>query len=192
MPAAPVHVFRLSAHPATPSQAIRAIGGRLSRIPDGLLVSYVVEGELARVRIPQPGAPRFTEELWRHTCCELFVARSGQPAYHEFNFSPSGAWAVYGFRKTRERLPLDAGLDANDLDPHVTVRRAAEKLELDAVILLDRLSPGCAGTKLALGLSAVVEHEDGSLSYWALKHPVGKPDFHHPDAFALDLDEVRN
>jgi hypothetical protein len=40
---------------------------------------------------------------------------------------------------------------------------------------------------LALALSAVVEDEHGGLSYWALKHPPGKPDFHHPDLFVLHL-----
>jgi hypothetical protein len=38
-----------------------------------------------------------------------------------------------------------------------------------------------------LGLSAVVEEKNGVLSCWPLKHPPGKPDFHHPDAFALEL-----
>jgi hypothetical protein len=33
----------------------------------------------------------------------------------------------------------------------------------------------------------VIEAADGSLSYWALRHPPGKPDFHHRDAFALEL-----
>ena len=28
---------------------------------------------------------------------------------------------------------------------------------------------------------------DGGISYWALAHPPGKPDFHHPDSFALTL-----
>ena len=38
-----------------------------------------------------------------------------------------------------------------------------------------------------LGLSAVIEEHDGTLSYWALRHAPGKPDFHHRDAFALEL-----
>ena len=46
------------------------------------------------------------------------------------------------------------------------------------------------GRPLRLGLSAVVEDVDGILSYWALRHPSGKPDFHHTDAFALQLDKL--
>jgi len=43
------------------------------------------------------------------------------------------------------------------------VRRSAEQLELDAFIRVDQAA-------LSLALSAVVEDEDGALSYWALKH----------------------
>ena len=41
-----------------------------------------------------------------------------------------------------------------------------------------------------LGISAVIEEQDGRLSYWALAHPPGKPDFHHRDCFALRLPPV--
>jgi hypothetical protein len=40
---------------------------------------------------------------------------------------------------------------------------------------------------LHLGFTAVIEDRDGRLSYWALRHPPGKPDFHHADSFALKL-----
>jgi hypothetical protein len=43
-----------------------------------------------------------------------------------------------------------------------------------------------------LALSAVIEEVDGALSYWALRHAPGKPDFHHRDTFALSVDEIRN
>ena len=36
-----------------------------------------------------------------------------------------------------------------------------------------------------VGLSAVVESREGGLSWWALRHAPGRPDVHHPDAFAL-------
>jgi len=72
------------------------------------------------------------------------------------------------------------------------LRRAATEVELDASIRLDRLSPMHRDAKLSIAVSAVVEDQDGLLSYWALRHPPGKPDFHHADAFALVLDEVRN
>ena len=158
-------------------------------MPGGMLaVTYILEGDLDRVRVPAPRPPRIADRLWQHTCCELFITRPGQRAYHEFNFAPSGEWAAYAFERYRDgaRLADDA------LNPQVAVRSATEKLELDAALPLDRLSPLHARTALSLALSAVVEARDGSLSYWALGHPSGKPDFHHADAFALVLDEIRD
>jgi hypothetical protein len=191
MPAPRVHAFTLTPHPAVPSRAVHAIDGTVTRVPGGLLVHYVLEGEIDRARVPASKPPRFADGLWRHTCCEAFVARRNEPGYVELNFAPSGEWAIYRFRRTRERAPLESGLTMSELDPHVTVCRAAGRLELDAVIQLDRVWPDHSGTDLALGLSAVIEDDGGSLSYWALRHPLDKPDFHHPAAFALELDAVR-
>lgn len=152
----------------------------------GLLnVAYVVSGAIERLRIAAPKPQRLAERLWQHTCCEIFIARQGMPAYHEFNFAPSGEWAAYAFARYREGAP-PAG---ETPDPEVRVRRAADEFELDASVALDRLS--LAG-RLSIALSAVIEDDRGALSYWALEHPPGKPDFHHRDAFALELDEARN
>ena len=99
--------------------------------------------------------------------------------YREFNFSPSGEWAAYTFRGYRDGGELDI-----DMAPIIAVHRSVDRLELHAEIRPDCLPPG---RSLQLGLSAVVEDADGVLSYWALRHPPGKPDFHHADAFALQL-----
>ena len=44
-----------------------------------------------------------------------------------------------------------------------------------------------APRSLQIGLSAIIEDREGSLSYWALKHAPDKPDFHSAVAFALNL-----
>ena len=41
---------------------------------------------------------------------------------------------------------------------------------------------------LRLGLAAVIEDKAQVLSYWALKHPAEKPDFHHAGSFVVELD----
>ncbi len=160
---------------------MRSIAARVRRTAEGIAVTYSLEGQLARLRIPPPRPPRIATRLWQHTCCEIFIARKGLPGYQEFNLAPSGEWAAYAFTRYREGVPL---VDEK-LDPRVTVRSSGEKLELDAFIRVDR-------AVLSLALAAVVEDEHGALSYWALKHPPGKPDFHHPDAFAAELDAVWN
>ena len=170
----------LTAHPETPGNAVRSISARISRERGILRVTYALEGDLAQLRIPPTRPPRFADRLWQHTCCELFVARKGETRYHEFNFSPSGEWAAYAFAKYREGAPR------GDANATVSVSKSSRTLELEAVVRCE--SEG----KLLLGLSAVIEDQEGSLSYWALRHPAGRPDFHHPEAFALELDEVRH
>lgn len=164
----------LERHPASRCAALRGIEASVSRGPGGeLKVAYVLEGEIDRLLVPEPRAPRAAERLWQHTCCELFVARDGAPGYREFNFSPSGEWAAYAFARCRDGGPLSIP------DPRIAVKRSTARLELTAAVPAD---PG----KLRIGLSVVVEEDE--ISYWALRHPAGKPDFHHPDAFALRLE----
>ena len=187
MPPSIVHAVTLMRHPESRSGAVRGVGARVCREPGGTLaITYSIEGDLARLRVPPPRPPRIAQGLWQHTCCECFIALHSRPEYHEFNFAPSGEWAAYAFAKYREGAPL-----ADEaLNPRIAVRTAAEKLELDASIPLDRLSAMHPRGRFALALTAVVEGEHGALSWWALKHPPGKPDFHHPDAFALEINSA--
>ncbi|MFZ4534775.1 DOMON-like domain-containing protein [Propionivibrio sp.] len=130
-----------------------------------------------------------TDALWEHTCFEAFVGVAGDPAYREFNFSPSGQWATYAFSGYRQPDQAATPITA----PTITSRLFAGRLELEAIIPRDAL-PTRSGT-LQIGLSAVVEAADtvdGSHSYWALRHPARHPDFHHRDAFTLELADPRN
>lgn len=168
-------VHSLICHPDSRPGAVRRLSARVERGGAGLLLHFILEGDLERLRLPAPGPARIAPRLWERTCCEIFVARAGLPAYHEFNLSPSGEWAAHAFERYREGAMLE---DAA-LDPRIAVRREAGKLELDALIRIE-------GERLLIGLAAVIEAADGSLSYWALRHPPGKPDFHHRDGFALE------
>jgi hypothetical protein len=170
----------LARHPAAPCAALRGIEVFIVRNADGLQVAYVLDGDMERLHIPRPVPPRIAERLWQHTCCEIFIAREGLPGYREFNFSPSGEWAAYAFERYREGAP------STGVVPQIVVTGGPHRLELAATIPLKDEG------KLRIGLSAVVEEQSGRLSYWALRHAPGKPDFHHPDAFALELDEVRH
>ena len=170
----------LACHPRTPSEAIEAIEVSVGVVPgDTLSLAFVLHCDLSRLRIPAPRSSARADGLWRHTCFEAFVMVGEGPGYREFNFSPSGQWAVYGFRGYRDGGQRDAGVA-----PRIVVRRTPHRLELVAQIDRD-FRPG--GRPLWLGLSAVVEDAGGALSYWALQHPAGKPDFHHADSFTLQL-----
>jgi len=171
----------LVCHPAASCPAVRTVEGTACLL-DGhrLTIAFVLEGDLDRLNIPGPGAPRRTDRLWEHTCFEAFVARPGQDAYWEINLSPGTEWAAYGFRRYRE----GAG-PAPGLEPRIVVHRTRGRLELRAEADLEALGPGLG---FQVGLSAVVESLDGQLSHWALRHGPGRPDFHHRTGFALDLE----
>ena len=53
-----------------------------------------------------------------------------------------------------------------------------------------RPSPCPPSVTSELGLSAVIEEQDGTKSYWALAHPDGPPDFHDPACFAASLSPI--
>lgn len=173
--------LHLQPHPTSPCPDIAACEAELTRLGDGgLHLRFTLRGELARLRVPPPGPAARRDGLWAHTCFEVFIAAEGSPAYREFNLAPSGAWAIYDFSAYRVRLADPASLTA----PRIEVHSAATQLTLDAVLAADCLP---ATAVLQAGLSAVVETRAGALSYWAIRHPGERPDFHHRDAFTLTL-----
>jgi hypothetical protein len=174
----------LRCHRSTRSEAVRAIAVLMRRSANGeLRVTFRLDGDIPRIRIPAPGVQRIGTQLWRHTCFEAFIAVEGQAAYHEFNFAPSGEWTVYAFSAYRNGGPLAD----ETMRPHIVVRSTGSLLELDAVVRLDTLSATHPRASLRIGLSAVVEANDG-LSYWALRHRADKPDFHDAGGFSLLLE----
>ncbi|NEX92590.1 DOMON-like domain-containing protein [Caulobacter sp. 17J65-9] len=171
----------LSPHPDTPPASALAIEVEVERRASSLELRYLVTGAIDDLRLPAPAAPERADELWKHTCFEAFVARA-DGGYYEFNFAPSTRWAAYGFAGYRE------GVADADVDAPVIEARADEGLyEVRVSLQLDRL-PGLPADEVwPLALTAVIEDTDGGKSYWALRHPPGRPDFHHRDGFACEL-----
>jgi hypothetical protein len=174
----------LTCSPWTPNPCVQEIEVRAACDKDGVLrVTYILIGTLFRLRIPLHGSSIRGDQLWKHTCFETFIACPGEAAYHEFNFSPSQEWAAYGYRRYRERDGWTL-----EMDPCIQVEVSNERLVLDATIPLRALSLRHLQAPVRLGLAAMIEDEAGVLSYWALRHPPGRPDFHHVDGFDLVLD----
>src|ERR1019366_4823177 len=65
--------------------------------------------------------------------------------------------------------------------------RPPRSLELQSAVRLGYLADLRDARHLRIALAAVIEDENGRLSYWGLRHPPGKPDFHHPNGFALEV-----
>ncbi|WP_329201403.1 DOMON-like domain-containing protein [Streptomyces sp. NBC_01435] len=157
--------------------SVRSLAVRLHQsVPEIFSLRYVLDADLRRLRVPATRTPERRDELWRHTCFELFVRKGGDgTGYYELNVSPSTEWALYAFEGYHEnRVAVDPVQP-----PQARVTRDDNMLQLEVELDLrglphsDEVAP-----------AAVIEEEGDGLSYWALKHLSARPDFHHPDSFS--------
>jgi hypothetical protein len=151
---------------------------------DQLKLTYRLSADLAALQLPELRPAVRTDGLWRHSCFEAFLVGSGATDYWEYNFSPSGAWAAYHFSDYREGMAPHMRGAA----PAITVHVGSDTVEVAATVDLSWLARSALAVGLRLGLAAVIEDKARVLSYWALKHPAEKPDFHHADSFVVELD----
>jgi hypothetical protein len=118
------------------------------------------------------------DELWKATCFECFVARPGDKAYTEWNFSPSGQWQAYDFQDYR-RGRSDAKVESPALS-FIQLRRFEVDFELPTKF---------QSSAIELSLTTVIlEKGDSAAFYWALQHDADKPDFHARSSFSFLLE----
>src|SRR6516162_2515955 len=174
----------LLAHPDAGGEFVWSIAAEAQLTAAATLACrYTLRGETARLRVPQAGAGRRADGLWKHTCFEAFIGAADSAGYYEFNFSPALDWAAYRFEDYRFGMTAATLVQA----PGLQVRRGGDALELTATVHLAGLAPLRDAPVLRVALAAVIEQEGGRLAYWALRHAAGNPDFHHPDGFVLEL-----
>lgn len=167
-----METHRLIPHPDTPPKAVESIEVELEWRAESLWLRFTIDGSPDALDLPDPAMPARRDGLWQTTCLEAFVRDPEGDGYVEFNFSASGEWAAYrfvGYRQGMENLEMQFG-------PDIGIDCSDSHLALEAIVPL-------AG-RHHLALSAVIQEADGTKSYWALAHPPGKPDFHHPACFA--------
>ena len=168
--------FTLQPHPDHPPGQVTAIKARIKcNDPHWLQLRWSLEGTADLVVPPFAGKGR-ADGLWQTTCFELFVRQPGSDAYAEFNLSPSERWAAYDFSGYR------AGMTERAMprDPDCALRRGRNMAIFDAAIPLAALP----SLPWDYALTAVLEETGGRKSYWAMQHPDGPADFHHPACFA--------
>lgn len=145
-----------------------------------LQLSYQVLGKLSELRIPAISAPQRCDELWRHTCAELFVTVPDAELYHEFNFSPSAHWAAYEFTAYRQDMRA-----ADCAAPLIEVMQAERQLLIKVQVRLPVQL--VTHQHLQLGFSMVIETMMNQCAYWALTHSTDHPDFHRRDNFIMTI-----
>lgn len=175
---------QLKLHPDSHSVAVVSIDVEIARPRAGSLeLSYIVTGQLSSIRMPSAAANARGDGLWRHTCFEAFIRAAPDAPYYELNFSPSGQWAAYQFSGYRNGMRV-----ANEItEVPIEMRSTPDDCVLQALLSLDHFRDLPRDRAWRLGLSAVIEDAKGGISYWALAHPPGKPDFHHADSFACEF-----
>jgi len=159
------------------------ITGTISRRNNLLTLQYSVTGSIEKIFLPLPTArPGRKAELWKQTCFEFFFAKKEGSQYWEFNLSPSGDWNVYhmdayrrvGFRE--ETLIHGMAIEARWTSQTFSLDG---KVDLSPIVLQDHA--------VEVGITAVLQTQDGSETYWALTHPAPEADFHMRESFILEL-----
>ena len=174
----------LQIHPESHCHAVTRIDVDAARpTPGTLVLRYVLEGKLDHVRFPSVTASTRADKLWRTTCFEAFVREPQGRGYYELNFSPSTQWAAYMFADYRTGMSVVRDIASPDIE----VGSKSDRYVLQALLRLDGLPGLSSDATWRLGLAAVIEEKSGRMSHWALAHPPGKADFHHPDCFAHEL-----
>lgn len=142
-----------------------------------LQVQFFLQGDLSQLVIPAKASQSARKDkLWEHTCFECFWGASGSTAYRELNLSPAGHWALYRFSDYRKGTQVENAIES------LTMERLDSTHELKIGFHVPHLLNG-AGVEISL--TTVLEHRDGSRSYWALEHGSEKPDFHLRKSFVI-------
>ena len=171
----------LICHPQSDANGVESLVVTISHAQNGEIgIIYRVAGALETLEIAAPVAGNRVDGLWKSTCFELFVCHFEDSSYLEYNFSPSGQWAAYQFASYRDGV---SELEASA--PSIEVKQNGNTLTLSASL---QLPVAWRARKLSACISAVVATKNGDISYWAVAHPPGKPDFHHRDCFAVQLE----
>ena len=125
--------------------------------------------------------PERRDELWQSTCLELFIAKPNEPRYWEINLSPSGDWNVYRLSGYRQGLQAEPSIQRISLNSQSAADRHQLHARVELPPALSEVAP------LEANLCAVLEHANGSNSYWALCHPGSEADFHARAGFVLEV-----
>lgn len=150
-----------------------------------LTILYTLSDPLGQVKIPSPTPDKTRQDnLWQHSCFELFVASADTAQYWEFNCSPAGHWNVYRFEGYRQGMATELAFTALPFQ----VTQTPSTLSLELTFSLKELA--LTAQPLHLSITAVLESQQDELSYWALTHPGPEADFHRRDSFILAFPHV--
>lgn len=171
----------LQFHPSRPPTAKFSLSCNVAYGPQqDLKLQFELQGDVEHILTATPKArPSRRDGLWQATCFEAFIRFEPSASYREYNFSPSGDWAIYDFSDYRSGMtPTNVAIA-----PKVSMERSSQRLSIHSLLP----ESSCGGSHLRLGLSAILLETDGTMSFWALHHPTSTPDFHDSEGFCLSV-----
>ncbi len=156
-----------------------AISGRVVRSHSSLTVEYTLTGAVDDLEVPPVtnASPSRRDQLWQHTCFEIFIGIPNSTRYWEVNVSPNGDWNVYRFDDYRQAMVAETGCQQVTSTWQSLTKGYYLTLELPTDDWLT------ADQSLEVGVSTVIKAD--SVSHWALEHTGEEPDFHRRDSFSL-------
>jgi hypothetical protein len=150
-------------------------------------IVYHLTGDLESIDlVNQPCQPKSrADELWKNTCFEWFLKSPKDKQYWEFNASPTGNWNFYHLDDYRENLKPCTLIEA----PELQSKREISKTNFTYTFFIRApLALWCANhshliADAKLAVTAVIRWKSGECSYFSLRHPEAKADFHHEFGF---------
>lgn len=178
-----MHSFHATLVPFAENAPPTEITASIVSVKNLLTVSFSLSGNLAMLAIPSFASTtaQRRDNIWTHTCFEIFISPQHREDYWEVNIAPSGDWNFYHFQEYRtgmrreeafQSLPVHASWTQNTF--HI-----ATTIDLQKICT----APNILGT----GIASVLAEKNGALSYWAVKHAPDRPDFHRKENFCFDL-----
>ena len=159
----------------------RTITGSIERCNRSLEIIYRISGTSENFLHSNQQPPSRRHELWRSTCLECFLACPNSPEYWEMNISPAGSWNVYQFSDYRQGM--QEAFEARQVRIKVSTTPTEQIFQVHWPLPfpVDNSQP------LETGISVILSEDGDQLSYWALRHPFDRPDFHHRAGLILKI-----
>ena len=159
-----------------------SIDGTLRRGKKFIEVEYNIKDPYFDILWPaQVSSPARKDELWQHTCLELFLAPWGIENYWEFNFTSNSDWNCYRFDSYRANQQPEKSIHGIR-STFIETGETSHQLKASVPIIESHKTK-----TISVGICAVVEDKTGTLHYYALAHSGSSPDFHLRNSFMLTL-----
>lgn len=132
----------------------------------------------------QNDATNRKDNLWKNTCCEVFIKNNNNNYYREFNFAFNGAWACYDFVDYRIAAKIANPKFENNIFPIINNDSGNKilnvKIPFAMLLNCNNFDNFYNFDNLTLHFCAVVkEFQNDNLYYYADKHlDNSKADFH--------------